>query len=984
MEVQMTTTVLSPSYSGGYTQYGGGGVSTFPASFESFGGFNVNSGVVGRYTDPANTQWSWIDTNGFEVFDLSHVHGTITSLSLKFVSFNFFSGDFVLFPDGYQVVNGRIEGGSIFGDQKPSETFDFYAVNTPVSELVTQHAATIASTNSDGVSVYNDLGSGAFFGDATLTTKNNFDGAPQTIELNSNAVLFADAQRDTGFKIGIDLQSVTHPEGVPDFSWLGTDHSGYLFEAGEGISLLTVSLIVESENNPPVAVDDTATTFRNSAIDIGLLGNDHDPDGDTLTVLSTGDPEHGTLSWVGETLRYQPNLNYVGNDQFDYIIADGFGAFDVGTAFIAVSPRNGTTDAVDDSFATDRDFAVEVPVLDNDIDPDGDTLHASVIGGPVHGTLSLAGPFVYVPDPGYIGTDSFTYLAFDDFGGSDVATVSLVVRPPNNAPDAVDDTVSTGVGAPILIPVRDNDSDPDGDPLSILEVGAPSHGQVLAIAGQIGYLPDPEFIGTDTFTYQIWDGRPNGYDTATVTVTVGPINHEPVAADDQYATDEDQGLVVPAKGILANDSDNDGDSLSAVLVSGPTHGTVVLNADGAFSYTPAPNYNGPDSFTYHANDGSLDSNVATVSLTVNPVNDAPVAANDSYATDEDVQLMVATPGVRGNDSDVDNDPFTAALVSGPAHGSLALSADGSFVYSPNHNYNGPDSFTYKTSDGGLDSNVATVSLTVNSVNDAPIGAADSANVEEDASVQINVLTNDSDPDGDALSIQSLSGSKSALGASIEIVNGHIQYTADADQFDLSTFSGAVDEFTYVATDPNGGKTDPVTVQVTVTPANDACVINGTVRPDVLNDEANCDATIHANNGNDVVHGFDGSDIIYGENGDDQLYGGTGRDFLFGSTGNDTLDGGDGNDLLEGGQGNDLMAGGAGSDTFKFAKNCGVDTASDFATGIDHLLLEELTVQSLASSDVDHTGPIDAVVSFAEGGSVTLLNVGAVSDWHNLV
>ena len=559
----------------------------------------------------------------------------------------------------------------------------------------------------------------------------------------------------------------------------------------------------------------------------------------------------------------------------------------------------------------------------------------------------------------------------------------LIVTSADAPPVANEDSIVTDENTAITFDPLANDTDADGDKLGIAATTSPSHGKVTNNEFTLTYTPDPNYSGPDSFTYIISDGF-GGLAEGTVNVTVNAINEAPVASNDSHTIAEDGTLVVPAKGVLANDSDNDGDPLSAVLVSGPTHGTVVLNADGAFSYTPASNYNGPDSFTYHANDGSLDSNLATVSLTVNPVNDAPVAANDSYATDEDVQLVVATPGVRGNDSDVDNDPFTAALVSGPAHGSVALSADGSFVYSPDANYNGADSFTYKNNDGGLDSNVATVSLTVNSVNDAPIGAADSANVEEDASVQINVLGNDSDPDGDALSIQSLSGNKSALGASIEIVNGHIQYTADADQFDLSTFSGAVDEFTYVATDPNGGKTDPVTVQVTVTPANDACVINGTVRPDVLNDEANCDATIHANNGNDVVRGFDGSDIIYGENGDDQLYGGTGRDFLFGGTGNDTLDGGDGNDLLEGGQGNDLMAGGAGSDTFKFAKNCGVDTASDFATGIDHLLLEELTVQSLASSDVDHTGPIDAVVSFAEGGSVTLLNVGAVSDWHNLV
>ena len=145
-----------------------------------------------------------------------------------------------------------------------------------------------------------------------------------------------------------------------------------------------------------------------------------------------------------------------------------------------------------------------------------------------------------------------------------------------------------------------------------------------------------------------------------------------------------------------------------------------LNADGSFTYTPAANYHGPDSFTYKANDGTVDSNVATVSITVNPVNDAPVADDDSYSTAEDTALTVPAPGVLGNDTDVENDTLTAVLVTGPSHGAVTLNADGSFSYTPGLNYNGSDSFTYKANDGAADSNVATVSITVDPVNDAPV------------------------------------------------------------------------------------------------------------------------------------------------------------------------------------------------------------------------------------------------------------------------
>src|SRR5262249_11914186 len=157
-----------------------------------------------------------------------------------------------------------------------------------------------------------------------------------------------------------------------------------------------------------------------------------------------------------------------------------------------------------------------------------------------------------------------------------------------------------------------------------------------------------------------------------------------------------------------NDTDVEGDALSAVLVSGPAHGTLALNADGSFTYTPAANYNGADSFTYKANDGALDSNVATVAITVNAVNDAPVAANDSYDTDADTAPLLDALGIFGNDADVEGDALTAVLVSGPTHGTLALNANGSFTYTPAANYNGTDSFTYKANDGSLDSNVATV------------------------------------------------------------------------------------------------------------------------------------------------------------------------------------------------------------------------------------------------------------------------------------
>src|SRR5207245_725233 len=182
---------------------------------------------------------------------------------------------------------------------------------------------------------------------------------------------------------------------------------------------------------------------------------------------------------------------------------------------------------------------------------------------------------------------------------------------------------------------------------------------------------------------------------------------------------------------------------------------LPINADGSLVYMPALNFNGTDSFTYKASDGQAQSGVATVTITVTPLNDAPVAANDdTYTTPEDTQLTVSAPGVLANDSDVDGDPLSAILVSNPTHGTLTLNSDGSFSYMPALNFNGTDSFTYKASDGQAQSGVATVTITVTPVNDAPVAVNDdSFTTAEDTQTPVTapaVMPTDSDVDADPL------------------------------------------------------------------------------------------------------------------------------------------------------------------------------------------------------------------------------------------
>ncbi|HVL52917.1 MAG TPA: Ig-like domain-containing protein, partial [Vitreimonas sp.] len=347
-----------------------------------------------------------------------------------------------------------------------------------------------------------------------------------------------------------------------------------------------------------------------------------------------------------------------------------------------------------------------------------------------------------------------------------------------------------------------NDSDPDGDGLTASVVSGPSNGVLVPNAdGSFNYLPSPLFVGTDSFVYAASDG----VTSTQATVVINVANAAPTSADDgPYAATEDTALTVPAPGVLANDTDDDGDALSAVLVAGPSNGTVTLDADGSFVYVPAADFNGPDAFTYRAADGLDTSPVTTVSILVAAVDDPPAAAADAFVASEDTALTVPGPGVLGNDTEVDGDPVAAALVAPPRNGQLVLDADGGFDYLPDPNFHGVDSFTYAIDDG-VSSATAVVTLTVSPINDAPLGAADASGTAHATSVLIDVLANDTDVDGDPLTVSAV-GAPSVGAVAIE--SNRIRYTPPPG------FAGSA-TFTYTLTD--GAASDTASVAVVVSP-----------------------------------------------------------------------------------------------------------------------------------------------------------------------
>ena len=501
--------------------------------------------------------------------------------------------------------------------------------------------------------------------------------------------------------------------GAGQFAYTGADGNG---GTAQGLVVVDITCV----NDAPVGLADSYSVAEDHSLSVatpGVLGNDTDADGNPLTATVLTAPTHQvsfTLNADG-SFDYTPVADYYGPDSFTYTVSDGF-LTSTATVSLTVTAVNDAPAAASDSATLAEDSTdVPVDVLANDTDADNLVAPLNVgltvvgVSDPDHGSATFTPAGVaYTPNPNFYGSDSFTYIVCDPASACTSESVTLTVTPVADAPAPVADTATVAEDSSASsIDVLANDVDPDNlsapfnGGLTVTAAGPAAHGTV-AIAGgglSVSYAPAADFNGSDSFSYTVCDAELT-CTAATVTVTVTPVNDAPVAAADVASTNEDTPLSVPVPGVLGNDSDVDGDTLSALLVDGPAHAADFhLHANGSYDYTPDADFNGTDRFTYKANDGSLNSNVATVTITVNAVNDAPVATDDSASTNEDTPLTVAAPGVLGNDTDVDSDPLTAVLVTDAAHGTLVLTADGSFTYTPAANFNGTDSFTYKANDG---------------------------------------------------------------------------------------------------------------------------------------------------------------------------------------------------------------------------------------------------------------------------------------------
>jgi uncharacterized protein (TIGR03437 family) len=472
-----------------------------------------------------------------------------------------------------------------------------------------------------------------------------------------------------------------------------------------GITNITPDIVLPAPalNRPPVIqAPATFTVSEGQNVDLRIAAFDPD-EGQTITLSLMGPGFASLIEGTEKLVRLTPGFSDAGTYTLTLTAKDNLNAMTTRTIALTVSNTNRPPTSSGQSLTTSEDTALNITLSGSD--PDGDTITFIPLLAPAHGTISGTAPnLTYTPASNYNGTDSFSFKVSDGRLESPVYTISFTISAVNDAPVADGQSVTTAEDTPKAIPLTG--SDVDGDTLTFTVVSGPAKGTLSGTAPNLTYTPNANYNGSDSFTFRVSDGAASS-NVATVSINVTPVNDPPVANGQSVTTAEDT-----AKAITLTGSDVEGSALNWIIVTSPAKGTLSGTAPN-LTYTPNANYNGADSFTFKVNDGQADSAVATVSINVTAVNDPPVAIQQTLSVNEDTPINITLTG-----SDVEGSALTFTVVTGPANGTLSGTAP-NLTYTPNPNFNGTDSFTFKVNDGQADSAPATITLNVQAVNDAP-------------------------------------------------------------------------------------------------------------------------------------------------------------------------------------------------------------------------------------------------------------------------
>ncbi|MCF9330723.1 tandem-95 repeat protein, partial [Vibrio parahaemolyticus] len=738
-----------------------------------------------------------------------------------------------------------IESASVPKDQGTVEVVDGKLVFTPAENFNGDAEITYAVTD------------GQLTDEAKVTvTVNPVNDAP-IIKVDAVESITEDAVSTDTVVATLEVADTDTPEDQLTVS-LENNSNGYFVLVGNEVKLtqagvdavnndelnlkdLTISASVSDGVNPTASDSDSLVVNRvndaptvENAIAGQVLSEDFDAytidlnevfkDSDSSLEFSVSGNSNIQVAIVNGIATFTPTADWNGSEALTFTATDPSGESVSQTVNFTVAP---VVDIVADKATVVEDTPTIIKVLGNDtFEGDDKVVSLDTNNGPANGTVSVNpdGSVTYTPNDNYHGTDSFTYIVTSG-GVSESTTVSVDVTPVNDAPVAKDDTAITDEDTPVTIDVLPNDTDIEGDKLSIQSASVPeTQGKVEIVDGKLVFTPAENFHGDAEITYTITDGALT--DQATVNVTVNAVNDTPVVESsiaDQTLAEDFTPYTIDLNTAFSDVDNVDGELTFSV--SGNSNIQVAI-VNGIATFTPTADWNGSEALTFTATDPSGESVSQTVNFTVAPV--ADIVA-DSARVVEDTPTIIK---VLGNDTfEGDDKVVSLDTNNGPANGTVSVNPDGSVTYTPNDNYHGEDTFTYIVTSGGV-SESAIVEVNVTPVNDAPVAKDDIATTQEDTAVTIDVLPNDSDVDGDKLSIQSATVPEAQ--GKVEIVDGKLVFTP------AENFNGHA-EITYTVTD--GELTDEAKVTVTVNPVNDVPTIKVDAVESITEDAVSTDTVV---------------------------------------------------------------------------------------------------------------------------------------------
>lgn len=574
---------------------------------------------------------------------------------------------------------------------------------------------------------------------STQLLANDFDVDTPTVGDALSILRVSDAQHGL-----VRLDAEGNVRFLPDRDYFGPASFVYWVSDGKGgLSPATVYLDIRPVNDAPVVAGETIATDEDTILLIEpatLLANETDVDNphSVLAVFSVRNGLHGTVELTPEgQIRFVPEQDFFGTATFFYTVYDGAGGYTEAMATIDLAPVNDAPIVTGEQFSGNEDeaptfAAASLLANDRDVDDPQSSLTMVAVGNARHGEVRLNadGSVSFIPEADYFGPASFEYIVSDPHGATTTARVDIDLAPVNDAPRLLNDVIASTEDTALTIDAaallgNDTDVDDPHEALTITRVNAVTHGTVsLNADGTLRFVPDQDFFGEATFTYEVSDAA-GAISTATATIHVAPVNDAPIANDNMVNGRKGVAVTMTAAALLADDFDIDSPhaDLRIVGVADAEHGTVRLNADGSVTFLPDPGYGGypgaQGRFTYTISDGA---GLATATTTVNleRINTTPVAVDDGFSGYEDTPFIINTAQFLGNDADPDGDALTVTQVANAQHGTVEIQSDGQVRFTPDADFHGQASFQYLVCDPYGGQTWATAYLNVASVNDAPV------------------------------------------------------------------------------------------------------------------------------------------------------------------------------------------------------------------------------------------------------------------------